>query len=307
MGSNDVVRIRVEALSVSITIADGSIAIEQTKTEIPAGTAPKMESPAAANPVQASPASVPTNQPLPNLPKRTQSLPDSQEIPARASPMPVRPSRSVTKRAPPNPKGDSTVQGTSDTGTSVIDELEQTPHGSSPPGSNGPIELPEDGRQAIVEFPSSQTKPLWSDEEVEKLRALYPTHSASAIAKQLGRGFNAVRGKARNLGLRKAAHPTVIVKSGEAKPAPKPRPLSAAVISDPALRTVPNGFSAVSLFDHQSGQCRWIVSDVWPVMYCGAPVMDSSSWCGQHSRRVFNSRPQGLTGIPRAFRLKAWP
>jgi hypothetical protein len=51
---------------------------------------------------------------------------------------------------------------------------------------------------------------------------------------------------------------------------------------------MPNGFSAVSLFDHHPDQCRWIVSDVWPVIYCGAPVMGSSSWCEQHSRRVFN-------------------
>jgi hypothetical protein len=34
MGSNGVVSIRVEALGVLITIADGSIAIEQTKTEL---------------------------------------------------------------------------------------------------------------------------------------------------------------------------------------------------------------------------------------------------------------------------------
>jgi hypothetical protein len=41
-----VVSIRVEALGVSITIADGDIAIEQTKTEIPAVS--KAEGPAAA-------------------------------------------------------------------------------------------------------------------------------------------------------------------------------------------------------------------------------------------------------------------
>jgi hypothetical protein len=44
MGSKGVVSIRVEALGVSITIADGNIAIEQTKTEIPAAsTVPKQE------------------------------------------------------------------------------------------------------------------------------------------------------------------------------------------------------------------------------------------------------------------------
>jgi hypothetical protein len=80
--------------------------------------------------------------------------------------------------------------------------------------------------------------------------------------------------------------------------------LSAAVTADPALTEalpgdsgtalcgVSNGFGAVSLIDHHPGQCRWIVSDVWPVMYCGAPVVNSSSWCEQHSRRVFNARLQ---------------
>jgi hypothetical protein len=170
------------------------------------------------------------------------------------------------------------------------------------------------------------TKPLWSDEEVEKLTALFPTHSARAIATQLGRGFNAVRGKARNLGLRKAAHPS----PQEAKPPPKPKPLSAAVTgwnsltalpgdsgkgfahSGTTLRAVPgrNGptglpgdsdegqeavpFNTVSLFDHHSGQCRWIISDVWPAVYCGAPVVGSSSWCEQHSRRVFTDGQRRL-------------
>ena len=48
MDTNNVVSIRVEALGVSITIADGSIAIEQTKTEIPAATVSKTDSPTAA-------------------------------------------------------------------------------------------------------------------------------------------------------------------------------------------------------------------------------------------------------------------
>jgi hypothetical protein len=48
MGNSSVVSIRVEALGVSITIADGSIAIEQTKTELPAAAVPKVESRAVA-------------------------------------------------------------------------------------------------------------------------------------------------------------------------------------------------------------------------------------------------------------------
>jgi hypothetical protein len=68
----------------------------------------------------------------------------------------------------------------------------------------------------------------------------------------------------------------MIVKSSrEAKPAPKRRPMSAAVTADAA--SVPNGFGTVSLLDHHPGQCRWLISDVRPVVYFGGPVADSSS------------------------------
>jgi hypothetical protein len=116
MGSNDVVSIRVKALGVSITIADGSIAIEQTRTEIPVSAAvPKVESPAAAT---------------------------SGAVPASAG---------VAERVAPFSKGvnDSGVRGDSRAGNGL-------------PGDSGK------GQEAR----SSQTKPVWSDDEVEKLRAL---------------------------------------------------------------------------------------------------------------------------------------
>jgi hypothetical protein len=144
---------------------------------------------------------------------------------------------------------------------------------------------------------TQSAKPAWSDDEIEQLRALYPTHSATVIAQQMGRRVNAVKSKAQQLGLRKNGPPTVTAPRG---PAPKPRSLSAAVTAESA--PAPNGFGTVALLDHHPGQCRWIVSDVWPVIYCGAPVVDSSSWCEQHSMRVFNPRPQGLAGISRRFR-----
>jgi hypothetical protein len=143
------------------------------------------------------------------------------------------------------------------------------------------------------------------------------------------------------LGLRKAAHPIVKSPPKETKSAPKPRSLSAAATGWNSLTEPPGdsgkaqpfpdsaesgkafgqgheahsptapgqngaagpGFSSVSLLDHHRGQCRWIVSDVWPVMYCGAPVVDSSSWCELHSTRVFNPRSQALGA---KFRLKVW-
>jgi hypothetical protein len=227
----------------------------------------------------------------------------------RARQIPARAAQPTTEQTiPVSEEGDSA----SDAGSASIDEVEQTPDRPSSPGRNGVTEHPGEAKPARASsgspvgadsdtaVPAGQTKPLWSDEEVEKLKTLYPTHSASAIAKQLGRGRNAVRSKAQNLGLRKDGPPTVTSKP--AKPAPKPRSLSAAAVTADSTPVL-NGFAAVSLLDHHSGQCRWIISGVWPVMYCGAPVVDSSSWCEQHSRRVFNHRPQGLGA---RFRLKAW-
>jgi hypothetical protein len=126
--------------------------------------------------------------------------------------------------------------------------------------------------------------PAWADEEIDKLRALYPTHSAGAIAVER-RSLNSVRAKAQHLGLKKDGPPSVTVKP--AKPAL--RSLSAAVTEAlappsvaelwaPALGAISgNSRQGVPLLDHHPGQCRWIISDVWPVLYCGAPVVGSSS------------------------------
>jgi hypothetical protein len=106
----------------------------------------------------------------------------------------------------------------------------------------------------------------------------------------MGRSSNSIKNKAQNLRLKKDGPPTV-------KAEPRPRSLSVAVTTEPVLTALP-GFQqaevlqGVALLDHHLGQCRWIVSDVWPVRYCGAPVVNSSSWCEQHSRRVFNARLQ---------------
>jgi hypothetical protein len=206
MSSSGVVSIRVEALGVSITIADGSIAIEQTPT---VNAAPKVKRAAATASERAPPL----------------------DVDDRASAITGPPREDAVLTASPGNSGvavSAMVRG--DSGTAVIDELEQTPHRSSSPGSNGSLGR---GSGEGQEARSGQTKPVWSDEEVEKLKALYPTHSASAIATQLGRGRNAVRSKAQNLGLGKDGPPTVTSKP--VKPAPKPRSLSAAVTADSVL------------------------------------------------------------------------
>jgi hypothetical protein len=239
MGSNGVVSTRVEALGVSITIVDGSIAIEQTGLP----TAPKVET---AN-----------TEAIPVPPHAEQTLSRAGEKEAQAA--------DVAKLQPP--EEDERI-------------IANAINPDRPP-PNGSAELDE----------TQSTKIGWTDDEIEQLKALYPTHSASVIARQMGRRLNAVKSKAQHLGLKKEGPPTVTAPRG---PAPKPRSLSAAVTAESA--PAPAGFGTVALLDHHSGQCRWIVSDTWPVLYCGEPVVDFSSWCERHSRRVFTPMASGPPG-----------
>lgn len=57
-----------------------------------------------------------------------------------------------------------------------------------------------------------RAKPAWSAEDVERLRALYPTHSASAIAAELRRPFNSVRSI-----VRPAAEGSIRIQQGSAR------------------------------------------------------------------------------------------
>jgi GcrA cell cycle regulator len=175
MGGNGVVSIRVEALGVSITIADSSIAIQQTRTDIPAAV-PNVKRPAGAS--------------------RQATEPPGGSVQASLTNGAVPASAVVMERVPPLSE-------------CVDDSMVGEDSGKSREAQCG------------------QTKPVWSDEEVEKFTALWPTHSSGAIARQLGRSRSAVRSKVQNLGLKKAAPPTV-TSPREAKSVPKPRPLSAA-------------------------------------------------------------------------------
>jgi hypothetical protein len=64
----------------------------------------------------------------------------------------------------------------------------------------GELALAKDKRR----FPG-QRMPRWTEQEIERLRAAYPTRSARAIAGELGRSVKSVVSKAQVLGLRKDA------------------------------------------------------------------------------------------------------
>ena len=326
MSSNGVVSIRVEAPGVSITIFDGNCDRADEPRCAKAGTRRnKCSDPS--NRAAVLTESPPTQPGLFRPTTERLPLPRDDSTVQRDSKAPVSDERAQTADRPPSPNQNGPADLPRKTKPAVGSVVAQRSETNPLWNDNEIAKLaapPEprsraDGRRAGLKTePGSPVKASpngqdlgsanlpWSDEEVEKLTALWPTHSIGAIAEQFGRSYNAVRAKARSLRLKKDGPPTVTSKPAE--PAPKPRPLSAAVTSwnsltgllgeDAVLTGFPgdsdssfahaHALGGVSLLDHHAGQCRWIVSDVWPVMYCGAPVLDSSSWCEQHSRRVFN-------------------
>jgi len=52
-------------------------------------------------------------------------------------------------------------------------------------------------------FRRYKTNKLWTAEEEEKLKELWPKHSALDVAKMLGRTYNSINMRAQRLGLRK--------------------------------------------------------------------------------------------------------
>ncbi len=115
-----------------------------------------------------------------------QPLPDLHEIPVRTF-------RPVTEPEAPLP--DSVVRGDSDAGNSASESFVMRP--DRPSSRDGPARLPGDSRSVSVQGDVSggqvqeagedrRPTPAWADEEIDKLRALYPTHSAGAIAVELG-------------------------------------------------------------------------------------------------------------------------
>jgi hypothetical protein len=124
------------------------------------------------------------------------------------------------------------------------------------------------------EAQSSQTKPLWSDEEIETLRALYSDPLSRLHSDTTGVRFQCRTGQGAEFRSEKGGAP--VVAGGKTCTEAIVRRCDRGL--NPRARWVWRRVAVRS----SSWSWRWIISDVWPVMYCGAPVVDSSSWCERH-------------------------
>jgi GcrA cell cycle regulator len=141
----------------------------------------------------------------------------------------------------------------------------------------------------------------WNQKRVERLKRLHQEgFSATLIARKLGAAFTKgmVAGKIRRLGLTmKPAKKGLNSKpkslaTGKALPISKAEPsktvrLPASPIIGP-VPAAPATATGVGLFDLRERHCRWPVGNDRPArLFCGAPVVDSSSWCEHHQRIAF--------------------
>lgn len=143
---------------------------------------------------------------------------------------------------------------------------------------------------------------MWTDTEEAYLRANWGQHVRTAdIGAAIGKGKNAVIGKARRLGLPPLASgykrpdvPMLRRKPQKIRlvpkpPAPpriaKPAPERASVVSMPPPPEIARVAGVLDLEQHH---CRWPVG----TGYCGAHKLDGRSYCPGHHARATTRPPE---------------
>ena len=130
---------------------------------------------------------------------------------------------------------------------------------------------------------------LWTETEIRELITLWPTTSASQIARQLQRPRAAIAGKVKRL-RQEGALPRDMIKHFEVKPVqarpPRRTPVTAAKPA-PLDGTVP-----CSIIELDDSRCRWPLGEVHRVAtwFCGGAAVTNGPYCTHHlrmARRLF--------------------
>lgn len=131
----------------------------------------------------------------------------------------------------------------------------------------------------------------WTRELTDRLRALWPDHSASKIANILDRTRNAIIGKAHRMHLdckqRVPERKPRLPKAFRTRPPRKPDRAPDFSELDPGME--PKSLN-VKFRRLKAAQCRYPYGLEAPYLFCGHPIEAPSSYCAYH-RRVCQVRP----------------
>lgn len=178
--------------------------------------------------------------------------------------------------------------------------------------------------------PTNGLKSPWTDERVERLRALCAEHhTAGEIARVLGLNRNAVIGKAARLGLSGFSNgapkkPRLVRRTRTASALNEDRRLTQTLRRivtrapvEPTESRDPLWRGHVDLLELQSGDCRYTADDVLPFFFCGAAVCGTvrqvqgqevtspSSYCIEHHQLCYGPRQATPEQIERAAKMRA--
>ena len=124
---------------------------------------------------------------------------------------------------------------------------------------------------------------LWTDEETLELITLWPTSSASQIAKQLQRPRGAVAGKVKRL-REEGVLPAEEIKHYAAVPVQAQPKRSPPVTARPAHAL--DGTEPCSILELDDSRCHWPLGGMHEVavLFCGGVAVADCPYCAHHLR-----------------------
>jgi GcrA cell cycle regulator len=119
---------------------------------------------------------------------------------------------------------------------------------------------------------------LWTETEIRELITLWPTTSASQIARQLQRPRAAIAGKVKRL-RDEGVLPRDAINHCEAQAGPKRSP-PVTLRPAPAL----DGTVPCSILELDDSRCRWPLGEMHEVavLFCGGVVETDGPYCAHH-------------------------
>jgi hypothetical protein len=159
---------------------------------------------------------------------------------------------------------------------------------------------------------------IWTPEKIEALQELWPTHSASEIARELGTTRNAVLGKKDRLRGNGKMLNILSRPARKVNPRPPAKPSNRKPPQHPESKSPPNSTvrCPLQLVELEAINCKWPIGDPKRAPdefhFCGAPRQMPFPYCSEHvsmafqpraddvqqSREVIDAKPRAMPSEP---------